>query len=198
MKVIIGLGNPGAEYAHTRHNIGFDVLDGYAQKNETSFSKKDKFRSFVAELTKVGEKILLVKPSTYYNDSGISARALMDFYKFTPEDVLVIHDELMLPFGSIRTRSRGSDAGNNGIKSLNTHIGENTARIRIGTHNDSRRKGEDRDYVLDRFSSAEKEILVDLEPTVHKLIDGFISGDFRHTTYVLDTEKLDDSSNEQG
>ncbi|MEP6710637.1 MAG: aminoacyl-tRNA hydrolase, partial [Candidatus Saccharibacteria bacterium] len=133
MKLIFAQGNPGDQYNTTRHNVGFAILDALAKKFEASFTSKPKFFADIAELNIEGEKILLVKPATFYNETGKSARALVDFYKLAPAtDVLVVHDDLALPFGTLRTREKGSDAGNNGIKSLNAHLGPDYARLRIG------------------------------------------------------------------
>src|SRR4051812_44656762 len=120
MKVIFAQGNPGNEYTTTRHNVGFFMLDRYARDNGGEFIKKAKFHADIAELSINSEKVLIVKPTTFYNDTGQSARLLIDFYKLDPStDFLVIHDDLALPLGTVRTRDKGSDAGNNGIKSLN-------------------------------------------------------------------------------
>src|SRR5690606_14619185 len=113
----------------TRHNIGYMAGNTFAKEQKVTFAEKPKFRAYIAEATIENEKVLLVKPTTFYNNVGESARALIDFYKLTPsEDFLVIHDDLALPFGTIRVRKKGSDAGNNGIKSLNAHTGSDYAR----------------------------------------------------------------------
>ena len=114
MKVILALGNPGEKYAYTRHNAGFLIIDQLAAGQSAQFSNKPKFSADIAELNISGEKILLVKPTTYYNEVGIAARALMDFYKLTLDDVLIIHDDTDLDFGKIRVRKGGRDAGSNG------------------------------------------------------------------------------------
>ena len=103
--------------------------------------------------------MLLAKPTTFYNDTGRAARAIMDFYKVSLSDVLVIHDELALEFGIIRVRHSGSDAGNNGIKSLNAHLGQGYARLRIGIHSPLRRRMGDAAFVLKPLSQAEQEAL---------------------------------------
>ena len=121
MKVILALGNPGEKYTYTRHNAGFLIIDQLAAGQSAQFSNKPKFFSDIAELNVSGEKILLVKPNTYYNEVGIAARALMDFYKLTLDDVLIIHDDTALDFGKIRVRKGGRDAGSNGLKSLHAH-----------------------------------------------------------------------------
>ena len=184
MKLILGLGNPEEKFKNTRHNVGFRMLSEYGKEKDTEFSVKEKFRACVAELSVNGEKVLLAKPTTYYNLVGESARLITDFYKIAPEDVLVIHDELALPFGTIRTRVGGSDAGNNGIKSMNQHLGTDTARIRVGVYNELRDRIDDADFVLSNFTKAEDQALVDLTIKTRKIIDDFIAGDFQHTTHA--------------
>ena len=183
MKLVIGLGNPEQRYENTRHNVGFRVLSECAQKKTVEFQVRDKFKASIAELAIDGEKVILAKPTTYYNNVGEAARLLTDFYKIEPTDVLVIHDELALPFGTIRTRIGGSDAGNNGIKSITQHIGPNTARIRIGIYNDLRDRIDDADFVLSAFSAEEREALAELVPNVLTMIDSFLIGEFDHTTH---------------
>lgn len=183
MKLIVGLGNPGAQYDHSRHNVGFWFVDAFAVEHDATFAAKTKFKAAVAELTLGHEKILIMKPTTYYNLSGEAVRSVTDFYKLTAEDVLIIHDELALPIGQVRARLGGSDAGNNGIKSITTHIGANTARLRIGTCGESYKAGRDSDYVLNPFSKTEFEILERLRPTLFHFIDDFIRGELLPTTH---------------
>ncbi len=182
MKIIFAQGNPGNQYTNTRHNIGFLMLDSFAAENATTFSSKTKFHADIAELSISGEKVLLVKPTTFYNETGTSARALIDFYKIdAATEFLVIHDELALPFGTIKTRFDGSDAGNNGIKSLNSHIGQNYARIRLGIYNPLRDQMDDGDFVLGKFSKAESEALPNVAKQSNLFINDFIRGTFAPT-----------------
>ena len=175
MKVILALGNPGEKYVHTRHNAGFLVIDQLAAEQGVQFSNKPKFSADIAELNMSGEKILLVKPTTYYNDSGIAARAILDFYKLTLDDVLIIHDDTALDFGKIRVRKGGRDAGSNGLKSLHAHIGSDFWHIRIGTDNLLRRQIGDVDFVLSKFNADEQKILCDWTiPEAIKLIGTFL------------------------
>lgn len=175
MKVILALGNPGEKYVHTRHNAGFLVVNQLAAEQGAQFSNKPKFFSDIAELNMSGEKILLVKPTTYYNDVGISARAILDFYKSTLDDLLIIHDDTALDFGKIRVRKGGRDAGSNGLKSLHTHIGADFWHIRIGTDNLLRRQIGDVDFVLSKFNTDERTILRDWTiPEAIKLISTFL------------------------
>ena len=190
MKVILALGNPGEKYVHTRHNAGFLIIDQLATEQGVQFSNKPKFFADIAELTNIKlasttdaksstaspqEKVLLVKPMTYYNEVGIAARALMDFYKLTLDDLLIIHDDTALDFGKIRVRKGGRDAGSNGLKSLHAHIGSGFWHIRIGTDNLLRRQIGDVDFVLSKFNADEQKILRDWTiPKSIKLIGTFL------------------------
>ena len=186
MKVILAQGTPGAEYARPRHNAGFIVLNAIADVSGASWKSANKFNADTAEITLEGEKVLLVKPSTFYNETGRTARAIADFYKLTPaKDMLVLHDELALPFGAIRVRQRGSDAGNNGIKSLNAHLGPEYWRIRIGVWNELRDRMDDANFVLSAFTKNEHEVLQRLvSDPITPLIRDFIRGDIKHSSYA--------------
>lgn len=161
------------------------AIDAYAKSQKASFAEKAKFHAYIAELSVEGEKVLLIKPTTFYNEVGISARALIDFYKLTPsEDMLVIHDDLVLPLGTIRVRKKGSDAGNNGIKSLNAHIGEDYARLRVGIHASERT--DDTSFVLGRFTSNEVKTLKEtIIPKTGELIQNFLAGNLEETSYTI-------------
>lgn len=186
MKIIFAQGNPGNEYEYTRHNVGFLALDWFAHDNNVAFQPKPKFFADIAELNVDGEKILLVKPTTFYNETGKSARAIADFYKVETTDIIVIHDELALPFGTLRTREKGSPAGNNGIKSLNTHLGEQYARIRVGTWNDIADKAGSFDFVLSKFTSEEfAKLQKDIFPKIGDFITEFIHGNHTNTSHSL-------------
>lgn len=182
MKLIVGLGNPEQKYNATRHNVGFAILDSYAHNEGVAFQQKNKFRAWIAELETDHERVLLVKPATYYNLSGGTVRALADFYKITPSDTLIVHDELALPFGSLRTRVGGSDAGNNGVKSITEHIGGDTARLRIGIKNEHYGNTDDATFVLGTFSKQEAEQFEDITQKAIDCIDGFIHDSFPITT----------------
>ena len=191
MKVILALGNPGEKYVHTRHNAGFLVIDQLAAGQSAHFSNKLKFFADIAELRNFTvnsaasakppiiiprEKILLVKPTTYYNEVGVAARALLDFYKLTLDDVLIIHDDTDLDFGKIRVRKGGRDAGSNGLKSLHAHIGSDFWHIRIGTDNLLRRQVSTDRFVMMNFNSDELTILKNWAiPTARTMIHDFLS-----------------------
>jgi peptidyl-tRNA hydrolase, PTH1 family len=178
MKLIFAQGNPGSQYARTRHNVGFLVLDSLATEEGSKWRSEAKFNADIAELNKDGEKIFLVKPNSFYNETGQVARALVDFYKLDPaKDVLVIHDELALPFGTIRIRDKGSDAGNNGVKSLNAHLGSDYNRIRIGIWNELRNRVDDANFVLSAFTPEEQKSLDEaIIPQLLQILERFAAG----------------------
>ena len=182
MKLIFTLGNPEPRNNGTRHNVGFFVADEFVRQAGIAFSEKVKFKALVAETTIGGEKVIIAKPTTFYNLVGESYRALADFYKIAPEDTLVIADDLALPFGTMRLREGGSGGGSNGIKSLNAHGGENTKRLRIGIANDLREKMDDADFVLSKFSADEQKALESAQDHFQKVINDFIAGTFEPTT----------------
>ncbi|MFS7261207.1 aminoacyl-tRNA hydrolase [Carnobacterium divergens] len=132
MKMIVGLGNPGAKYTGTKHNIGFITMDELAFQEGLTFNKS-KFEAVYAEAFIGTEKVILVKPQTFMNDSGRSVRPLMDYFNLGIDDLVVVYDDLDLPTGKIRLRQKGSAGGHNGIKSLIQHLGTSEFnRIRIG------------------------------------------------------------------
>ena len=157
MFVIVGLGNPTAEYAGTRHNVGFDVIDAIAEKYNISVTER-KHRAFCGKGIIAGQKVLLVKPQTYMNLSGESVRSVLDFYKVDVEtELLVIFDDVSLDVGQLRIRKKGSAGGHNGIRNIIQHVGTNVfQRIKVGVG--EKPKNYDLvDYVLGHFSKAEKE-----------------------------------------
>lgn len=132
MKIVVGLGNPGKEYAETKHNIGFMVIDAIASQVEhTPWKRQD--NAEVCTFVTQGEKVLLVKPQTFMNLSGEAVGPLMRFYKLTPADVYCVYDDMDLPVGKLRIRLNGSAGGHNGIKSMIAHLGsEDFPRFRVG------------------------------------------------------------------
>lgn len=185
MKIIFGQGNPGSHYTKTRHNTGFLLLDSLAQRYDAPWHHRSAFTADIAEVVRENEKILLVKPTSFYNETGLVARKLIDFYKCDPShDLLVIHDDLALPFGTIRVRTKGSDAGNNGIKSLNNHLGQQFMRIRVGIWNEQRNLMDDADFVLAAFTNDELQTLEVLgQTTIPELFDQFIAGTLKPSQY---------------
>lgn len=188
MKIIFAQGNPGKQYERTRHNIGFIIVDSLAHQQGASWHTNTKLKADTAEVLLDGEKTLLVKPLSFYNETGQVARSLIDFYKLNPaDDFLAIHDELALPFGTIRVRKKGSDAGNNGVKSLNSHLGPDYTRIRVGVWNENRDRMDDAAFVLSVFSKEESDALHNtLCDTSIRLIHEFITGTLDASSHTLD------------
>lgn len=160
MKLLVGLGNPGAKYAHNRHNIGFMALDAIASDHGFSPWKK-KFQGALSEGKLGSEKIILLKPETFMNLSGQSVGEAMRFYKLTPDDVIVFHDELDLAPGKIRVKQGGGHAGHNGLRSMHQHIGDTYSRVRMGIGHPGH-KDRVAGYVLHDFAKAEQEWLDDV------------------------------------
>lgn len=155
MKCIVGLGNPGAKYTNTRHNIGFLAIDALAEKHGIKLSES-KFKALFGTGMINGERVVLVKPLTYMNLSGEAVRPLLDFYKIAVEDVLVIYDDLDLPLEKLRLRSKGSAGGHNGVKSLIQHLGtQEIKRLKLGVGRPPA-PIQVIDWVLMNFSKAEQ------------------------------------------
>ncbi|WP_448604565.1 aminoacyl-tRNA hydrolase [Thermoleptolyngbya sp.] len=163
-QLIVGLGNPGAKYDRTRHNVGFMLVDELARSWQINLTDHKKFQGIFGEGTGPHQdKIRLLKPQTYMNLSGQSIRAVVDWYKLSPESVLVVYDDMDLPLGRLRLRLSGSAGGHNGMKSTVSHLGtQNFPRLRIGIGKPKPAAPEDKDtvsHVLGQFSKAETEVL---------------------------------------
>lgn len=157
MYIIVGLGNPGSRYAHTRHNVGFDTIDILADRYGIAVDNK-KFKALWGKGVIEGQRVVLAKPQTYMNLSGESVRQLIDFYKIDEtEELIVIYDDISLEPGQLRIRGKGSAGGHNGIKSIIAHLGgQDFKRIKVGVG--EKPPGFDlADYVLSRFSKTERE-----------------------------------------
>jgi len=169
--LIVGLGNIGSEYKETRHNIGFKVLDALIDASNSSF--KTERLGDVAQLKHRGRTLICLKPSTYMNLSGKAVRYWMQQEKIPQDRVLIITDELSLPFGKIRLRGKGSDGGHNGLKNIQEILGNpNYARVRFGIAAEFS-KGKQVDYVLGDWNSEEKETLDERIQIVTELIKSF-------------------------
>ena len=165
--LVVGLGNIGAEYVNTRHNMGFMVLDAWAQASNISF-ESGRYGS-TATISFKGRKFFLLKPSTYMNLSGKAVRYWMNELKIPVENIIVISDDLNIPFGTLRLRKNGSAGGHNGLTNITELIGtQEYARIRVGIGNDFG-KGQQVGFVLGELSKEEKEEMVDISKRV---IDG--------------------------
>ncbi len=175
LRIIVGLGNPGRDYAETRHNVGFMVLDRLARRFGAEW-KPDKARK--GELA-AGPGVLLIKPQTFMNSSGECVGPIMRYYKFEPEQVLVIYDDISFPVGTMRLRSSGSAGGHNGMKSLIAHLGgEKFPRLRVGIGAPGQK--EMVGHVLGKFAPDERPLLEEClakaeEATVMMIREGFQS-----------------------
>lgn len=167
MKLLVGLGNPGEKYQKVRHNLGFEVLDELVKKlNLVDWVKEDKFK---AEVIKVPE-LILARPQTYMNNSGMAVRSLIDYYKIAPEDVVIIHDELDLPLGKIKVRIGGAAAGHHGVESIINTLGtDQFIRVRLGiggrVHVDAEK------FVLEPFMHSEKAQVKHMLKAALKVLD---------------------------
>jgi PTH1 family peptidyl-tRNA hydrolase len=158
--LIVGLGNIGKEYDNTRHNVGFAVVNAFAQQQDfPAWVEKKDLKCFVTRQLIGDTSVLLIKPTTYMNESGQAMFAVQNFYKIPCSATLVVHDELDLPFGQIKTKQGGGSAGNNGVKSVIQHCGEDFARIRIGIKNELAEKMDSANFVLAKFRSEEQRQL---------------------------------------
>ncbi len=175
--LVVGLGNIGQEYEGTRHNIGFACVDHFAQKNEFPdwVNKKD-LKCQQTSKTLGGTRVIIIKPTTFMNASGEAAFSTQQFYKIHTHDILVVHDELDIPFGQIRVRAGGGSAGNNGVKSLQQHLDGEFTRIRVGIANEFSARADSADFVLGKFTSEEQGHIKSLTSEVETMITQFVFG----------------------
>lgn len=157
IKLIVGLGNPGVRYANSRHNIGFMIADRFARAHEFDFARK-RFNAQIAEGSIAGHRILLAKPQTFMNSSGEAVGKLFAFYKIASHDLLVVYDDLDLPLGKMRLRSRGSSGGHHGMESIVARVGTSDfPRLRVGIGRPN--PDADIDHVLGSFDADERTMM---------------------------------------
>lgn len=175
MKLLVGLGNPSAKHAGNRHNVGFMAVDAIASAH--GFTPwRGRFHGDYAEGSLSGEKVILLKPATYMNNSGQSVGEALRFYKLAPTDVIVVHDEIDLDPGKCRFKSGGGHAGHNGLRSIHQHIGETYHRLRIGIGHPGD-KNLVSPYVLRDFAKADQDWLAPLLQRIAKAAPLLVSGD---------------------
>ena len=170
--VVVGLGNPGEDYARSRHNAGFRALDRIAKSKGVNFDRR-KFKGLIAEVELGGAPAILVKPQTYYNGSGECVAAVLGYFKVPPSRLIVVHDELDLEAGRLRLKRGGSDAGNRGVRSVAESLGPDFIRVRIGV---SRPPGEQdgKDYLLENMSPAARANLDDAIQRAAQAVESII------------------------
>lgn len=169
MKLIVGLGNPGANYEKTRHNVGFLILDNYLKSEKW----KEKFNALYVEKNVNGEKVLFVKPLTFMNLSGDAVIKFVNYYDIEVSDILVIQDDLDMDFGKFKLKVNSSDGGHNGIKSIIHQLKTDSfSRLKIGVSHD--RNIDTKDYVLGDFSKREREVLANNQGLFENIIESFI------------------------
>ncbi|MDR1984938.1 MAG: aminoacyl-tRNA hydrolase [Prevotellaceae bacterium] len=185
--LVVGLGNIGAEYANTRHNIGFKALDSFAEASNVTFST---LRYGALSETKIkGRSVWLLKPSTYMNLSGKAIAYWLQAEKIPIENLLIILDDISLPFGQIRIRTKGSDGGHNGLKNINEILGHNNYnRLRFGIGHDFTQGGQV-NYVLDNWSSEEIKILPEKFKIIHDAIISFVTIGIERTMNIFNTKE---------
>lgn len=170
--LIVGLGNPGAGYEKTRHNIGFMSLNRMAQRAGIRF-RSSKQRADVARGTIAGVPVLLAQPQTFMNDSGDAVQRVASYYRIPPDRVILIYDEIDLPFGKVRIRERGSAGGHRGVQSVIDHLKTTEIpRIRVGI---GRGPGEAKNYVLSEFTASQRQVLPELCDRVADIVEGILS-----------------------
>ena len=174
MKLIAGFGNPGEKYERTRHNVGFMAADAIAANFQFPiFNSQSKFNADITEGT-IGEKrIVLAKPQTFMNNSGVALKALAQFYKLTPADIIVIHDEIDLPVGTVKVSTASGSAGHKGVESVIENLGTNEfTRIRVGIQPHEGKPNNVEDFVLKRFTAEEEEEIAQaIQDASQKLTD---------------------------
>ncbi|MFK5676661.1 MULTISPECIES: aminoacyl-tRNA hydrolase [unclassified Ligilactobacillus] len=177
MKMIVGLGNIGQQYTGTRHNVGFMVIDELAARNDVAINRVQG-DALMGTAHIAGERVLLAKPTTYMNESGRAVRQLMDYYKVTRDELMIIQDDMDMELGRLRFRAKGSAGGHNGIKSIIAHVGgQDFKRLKLGIGHPT--KVTVVDWVLSRFSVPER---ITFDETVTRAVDGLqewiLTGDF--------------------
>ncbi|MDR3287010.1 MAG: aminoacyl-tRNA hydrolase [Prevotellaceae bacterium] len=193
--LVVGLGNIGVEYANTRHNIGFKALDAFAEVSNVTFSTLR--YGALSEVKIKGRSVWLLKPSTYMNLSGKAVAYWLQAEKIPIENMLIIVDDLSLPFGQIRIKTKGSDGGHNGLKNINEIFGHNNYnRLRFGIGHDFLQGGQI-DYVLDEWSKEEIKMLPEKFKIIHNAVTSFVTIGIERTMNIFNTKEKPKSENEK-
>ena len=198
LKLLVGLGNPGAEYHKTRHNVGFMVLEEISRKNNCSFRESKKLFGRTCEYGTGIERTRLLMPNTYMNESGKSVRSAKDWFNFENNQLIVLADDMDLPLGKIRVRTKGSSGGHNGLKSIINHLGTSEfKRLKIGigppSNDQNERKSKTVSHVLGRFSKEEFILLNFIIEEIITCIESITSNNWEKITTRLNSYKPDNS-----
>ncbi|MCY4420490.1 MAG: aminoacyl-tRNA hydrolase [Gammaproteobacteria bacterium] len=189
IRLVAGLGNPDAKYSMTRHNAGFWFADAIARKRGVQFRYQERFKGEVTQFIFEGEKIWLLKPLTFMNESGISLRAFTEFYKIPLQQILVAHDEIDLPNGSARIKWAGGHGGHNGLKSIFAHLGSEFLRLRLGVGHPGH-KDDVIEYVLKKPDTGERHEVDTAIDRVAGILDELLKGDTEAAMKILHTRNL--------
>lgn len=186
MYLIVGLGNPGQEYKETRHNLGFKVIDELASRLKIS-AFKSKATSEIAESQLAGHKIILVKPQTFMNNSGLAVAGLLQWYKIEPTKLILIYDDVDLEVGQLRLREKGNAGGHHGVESVINHIGTTEfARVRIGIGRQNL-TGDVSDYVLAKIPPGQQDVLIEAVNKAAAAVEGIVSTSLTAAMNVYNT-----------
>lgn len=188
LRLIVGLGNPGAQYLATRHNVGFWFLDALAGELGESFRPNRRAHGEFVRTRFKGNDLMLLKPDTFVNKSGLAVRATLDYFKYSHAELLVVHDDLDLPAGAARVKRGGGHGGHNGLRDIIRHVGRDFARLRFGIGHPGGHKSVV-DYVLDRPLRREEDAILDAFNIVAPQLNALLSGDFEAAMQALHTRE---------
>jgi len=187
LKLIVGLGNPGANYERTRHNAGFWFVEELARRHGGRFRHEPRHQAELARAVIGGADVWLLKPQTFMNASGSAVQSVAHFYKAAPEAILVAYDELDFPAGTVRLKHGGGSAGHNGIRDIITHVGEGFWRLRIGIGR-PQRQGAGIDHVLSRPSAAEEQLIEQTIAAAADAVPVMLEQGAQHAMHRLHTQ----------
>jgi PTH1 family peptidyl-tRNA hydrolase len=187
ISLIVGLGNPGEKYAPTRHNVGYWLIERLADAAGVKLKAEKKVMGDVAQASLAHSNIRLLRPSTYMNESGMAVRKMLDFYKLTPEQMLIVHDELDLPPGTVRLKQGGGHGGHNGLRDIISHCGKDFLRMRIGIGHPGE-KSQVTGYVLRSPGSKERRLIEDALPDAERAIETLLQDGLERAMHKLHTD----------
>lgn len=187
IQAIVGLGNPTTRYAATRHNVGFWFVEALADELHASFRSERKLQGHVASAELAGHSVKLLKPSTYMNNSGQSARALVSYFKWTPENLLVVHDDLDLPPGAARLKKGGGHGGHNGLRDITNHLGRDFCRLRLGIGHPGH-SGRVLGHVLSQFNATDQRAVMEAMDRARAVMPTLFRGGWQRAVQELHTE----------